>query len=84
MNLVEATCGSDEWLVRRTRIDEKDLCCNHGRTEAERFPFFRAAYYCWVQFCPQICPNLAMAPPVSAAEFVVQVVRSDWDVWKKA
>jgi hypothetical protein len=83
MNVVKATRSSEKWLAFCTRIDEKDLRLRHARTEAERFPFFRATQYCWAQLWPQIGSDLAEAPQVLAVELVLHVVRSDWEVWKK-
>jgi hypothetical protein len=66
MNVVKATRNFEEWLAQRTHLDKKDLRLKHARMKAELFPFFRATYYRWAQFWPQICPDLAKAPHVLA------------------
>ena len=66
MNVVKATRQFEDWLAKRTHLNQKDLRLKHSRMKAELFPFFRATYYRFAQLWPEICPDLAKAPKVLA------------------
>jgi len=66
MNVVKATRQFEDWLGHRTDLVKKDLRLKHVAMKSAAFPFFRATYYRWAQIWPQICPDLAKAPPVLA------------------
>jgi len=65
MNIVAATRGYDRWLAKRLpTIVKRDLRAKHRRMAEEPFAFLRATFYRWAQVWPQLCPDLADAPPV--------------------
>ena len=66
MNVVKATRHYEEWLGHRTVLIPKDLQQKHECMKKAIFPFLRATYYRWAQMWPQVCPELAQAPPVLA------------------
>jgi hypothetical protein len=66
MNVVKATRQFEEWLAKRTQIDQKDLRLKHTNMKADVFMFLRATYYRWAQLWPEVCPELARAPHVLA------------------
>ena len=66
MNIVKATYRFEEWLGRHTTLVKPDLRLKHQRMAEAVFPFLRATFYRWMQIWPQVCPELAKAPPVLA------------------
>jgi hypothetical protein len=66
MNIVKATHRFEEWLGRHTRLVKPDLRLKHQRMAEAVFPFLRATFYRWMQIWPEVCADLAKAPPVLA------------------
>ena len=66
MNVVKATHRFEEWLGRHTLLVKPDLRLKHKQMADAVFPFFRATFYRWMQVWPEVCPDLAKAPPVLA------------------
>jgi hypothetical protein len=66
MNVVKATHRFEEWLGRHTHLVKSDLRLKHKQMAEAVFPFFRATFYRWMQVWPEVCPDLAKAPPVLA------------------
>jgi hypothetical protein len=66
MNIVKATRRYEEWLGRHTPLVKPDLTLKHERMAEAVFPFLRATFYRWMQIWPEVCPDLAKAPPVLA------------------
>lgn len=66
MNVVKATRQFENWLGHRTDLVQKDLCLKHSNMKEAVFPFLRATYYRWAQIWPEVCSDLAKAPPVLA------------------
>jgi Uncharacterized protein conserved in bacteria (DUF2252) len=66
MNIVKATHRFEEWLGRHTMLVKPDLRLKHQRMAEAVFPFLRATFYRWMQIWPEVCLDLAKAPPVLA------------------
>jgi hypothetical protein len=66
MNIVKATRRYETWLSQYTTLVRPDLTLKHQRMADSPFPFFRATFYRWMQVWPEICSDLAKAPPVLA------------------
>jgi hypothetical protein len=66
MNIVKATHRFEEWLGRHTRLVKPDIRLKHQRMAEAVFPFLRATFYRWMQIWPEVCPEIAEAPPVLA------------------
>lgn len=66
MNIKEATRSYETVLAAQTPLIEADLALKHQRMSEELFPFLRATFYRWAQLWPEICPDLAKAPAVTA------------------
>jgi hypothetical protein len=63
MNFVKATSRYEQWLAERTVIVKKDLRLKHSNMNVDVFPFLRATYYRWAQIWPDVCRDIAKAPP---------------------
>ena len=48
------------------RLVKPDLRLKHQRMAEAVFPFLRATFYRWMQIWPEVCPEIAEAPPVLA------------------
>src|SRR5579864_1626737 len=66
MNIVKATQRFEEWLGHHITLVKPDLGLKHQRMAEAVFPFLRATFYRWMQIWPEVCPDLAKAPPVLA------------------
>lgn len=66
MNFAKATAKYEEWLGARLQIQQDDLAFKHEQMRSALFPFLRATYYRWAQLFPEVCPEVAKAPPVLA------------------
>lgn len=66
MNIKEATRSYEAALGAETPLIETDLALKHQRMAEDVFPFLRATFYRWAQLWPEICPELARAPQVTA------------------
>ena len=64
MNVVKATRNYEAWLSRHTRVVASDLQRKHKEMAKKPFPFLRATFYRWLQIWPEICAEIAQAPPV--------------------
>jgi uncharacterized protein (DUF2252 family) len=64
MDIKKATQAYEAWLGSKMPLIDADLRLKHLRMAQSPFPFFRATFYRWVQLWPQVCPELAGAPPV--------------------
>jgi hypothetical protein len=64
MNTRQATADYEKWLTARMPLLAHDLEAKHQAMAADRFQFFRATFYRWVQQWPAVCPELAEAPPL--------------------
>jgi len=66
MNIFKATADFERWLGRRLPIVRQDIALKHTHMAEAAFPFFRATFYRWIQFWPEVCPHLAKGPVVLA------------------
>jgi hypothetical protein len=66
MGIEKATRSYEAWLGGHTALVKPDLDRKHTEMARESFPFFRATYYRWAQLWPEVCGELAAAPPVLA------------------
>jgi len=66
MNIFKATADFEHWLSKRIPIIRQDIALKHTHMAEAVFPFFRATFYRWIQLWPEVCENLAKAPPVLA------------------
>src|SRR5207244_731747 len=66
MNIFKATADFERWLAKRLPIVRQDIALKHQHMADAAFPFFRATFYRWLQLWPEVCPELAKAPPVLA------------------
>ena len=64
MNILESTRSYERWLAEHTRVDKADLKRKHAFMAEGLFPFFRAAFYRWLQLWPSVCPELRHSPCV--------------------
>ena len=64
MNIKTATEEFEQWLAKRTHLEQADLEAKHRLMAENVFSFLRATFYRWVQVWPQVCPKLAPAPVV--------------------
>src|ERR1017187_9705560 len=64
MNIIKATKKFEDWLRLHIRIVEPDLQFKHAQTAASLFPFFRAAFYRWLQVWPEECLELDRVPRI--------------------
>src|SRR5581483_10064767 len=65
-DIVEATADYEDWLRSRTEVVEQDVEHKHEVMALGPFPLLRATAYRWAERFPQVCPELAEAPPVMA------------------
>jgi hypothetical protein len=66
MTIQEATGNYETWLGRHTPLVKADLALKHREMAGSEFPFLRATFYRWMQVWPEVCSDLATAPPVLA------------------
>jgi hypothetical protein len=66
MNIFKATADFEQWLAKRLPVVKRDIALKHQHMAEAAFPFFRATFYRWIQFWPEVCPHLAKAPAVLA------------------
>jgi hypothetical protein len=66
MNIQQATERYEAWLKSRLALIPADLELKHQRMAESPFPFLRATFYRWAERWPEVCPDLAAAPPVLA------------------
>jgi len=66
MTIQQATQKYEAWLSAHLRLLDADLKTKHRRMAEDPFSFLRATFYRWAQLWPQLCPELAKAPPVLA------------------
>lgn len=66
MNVFNATADFERWLAKRLSIVRQDIALKHQHMAEAAFPFFRATFYRWLQLWPEVCADLAKAPPVLA------------------
>jgi hypothetical protein len=64
VNIVKATARYEDWLRAHTSLVDGDLRLKHKRMAESAFPFLRATFYRWAQVWPQVCSDLAKAPPI--------------------
>jgi uncharacterized protein (DUF2252 family) len=65
VDIKQATEGYEAWLrASLPVVVEADLEYKHQRMAAAVFPFLRATFYRWAERWPELCPDLAGAPPV--------------------
>jgi uncharacterized protein (DUF2252 family) len=65
-DVVTATTDFEKWAGRHVNLIQSDVERKHLGMAQAAFPFFRATFYRWAQWWPQICPELARAPQVLA------------------
>jgi uncharacterized protein (DUF2252 family) len=63
-NIKQATKAYERWVSKQVPLIPRDLRLKHQRMADSPFAFLRATFYRWVQLWPQVCPDLAKAPPV--------------------
>ncbi|HEY0526855.1 MAG TPA: DUF2252 family protein [Stellaceae bacterium] len=61
-----ATIDYETWLGRHVDIIAADLQHKHRLMGGGAFAFLRATFYRWMQFWPELCPDLDRAPCVLA------------------
>lgn len=66
MKIKKATAKYEAWVGKQAPLLKPDLALKHQRMAEAPFPFLRATFYRWVQLWPEICSELAKAPPVLA------------------
>jgi hypothetical protein len=66
MNVVKATARFEEWLSVHSPLEKADLRLKHQQMATAVFPFLRATFYRWAQIWPDVCPELAKAPTITA------------------
>jgi len=66
MNIFKATADFEQWLGKRLHIVRQDISLKHMHMAEAVFPFFRAAFYRWLQFWPEVCSDLSKGPAVLA------------------
>jgi hypothetical protein len=66
MNIQDATQKYEKWISSHIRILSRDLRMKHEAMASAPFPFFRATFYRWMQFWPEVCAEVASAPKVLA------------------
>jgi hypothetical protein len=64
VNIVRATARYEDWLRAHTSLVDGDLRLKHKRMTESAFQFLRATFYRWAQVWPQVCSDLAKAPPI--------------------
>jgi hypothetical protein len=64
MNIFKATEQFESWLAKQVPLVRQDLALKHERMAEEAFSFFRATFYRWLQFWPEVCHDVAKAPAV--------------------
>ncbi|GAC1623641.1 MAG: hypothetical protein NVS9B13_17550 [Candidatus Acidiferrum sp.] len=62
MNIFKATEQFESWLAREIPLVRQDLALKHERMGEEAFSFFRATFYRWLQYWPEVCGDVAKAP----------------------
>ncbi|MDR3508322.1 MAG: DUF2252 family protein [Caulobacteraceae bacterium] len=62
--IVAATARYEAWLGARLDLVKADLRLKHGHMAQDRFAFFRATFYRWMQHWPRLCPDLGAGPKV--------------------
>jgi len=65
-DIVQATSEFERWAGRHVNLIRSDVRLKHEMMASAPFPFFRATFYRWAQWWPQLCPELARAPQVLA------------------
>lgn len=66
VDVVHATAGFEQWAARHVVLIPSDVQLKHDLMASAPFPFFRATFYRWAQWWPELCPDLAGAPQVLA------------------
>lgn len=66
MQIEQATKKYETWMASQTPLVLEDLENKHARMASDRFSFFRATFYRWMQLWPETCGDLARAPKVLA------------------
>jgi uncharacterized protein (DUF2252 family) len=66
MQIAKSTKQYEAWLATYTTIVQKDLDYKHEAMAKDPFVFLRGTFYRWAQRWPEVCPDLAAAPPVLA------------------
>lgn len=66
MTVQQATKAYEIWLMRRIPLNDADLRLKHQRMAESSFAFLRATFYRWVQLWPEVCSEVAKAPPLLA------------------
>jgi hypothetical protein len=64
MNIFKATERFESWMSKQIPLVRQDLALKHERMAEEAFAFFRATFYRWLQFWPEVCREAAGAPAV--------------------
>jgi len=65
-DIVQATSEFERWAGRHVNLIRSDVRLKHEMMASAPFPFFRATFYRWAQWWPQLCPELTRAPQVLA------------------
>jgi uncharacterized protein (DUF2252 family) len=66
VDVTEATRSFERWLAARVPLMRGDLDLKHRLMSADAFSFLRATFYRWSQLWPEVCEEVARAPPVLA------------------
>ena len=62
MDVFKATASFEQWLAKKLPIVRQDLQLKHKNMAESAFPFFRATFYRWLQWWPEVCGEVAKAP----------------------
>jgi Uncharacterized protein conserved in bacteria (DUF2252) len=65
-DVVRATAEFEAWAARHVHLISSDVRRKHALMASAVFPFFRATFYRWAQWWPELCEDLAGAPKVLA------------------
>jgi len=60
--IVDSTEDFEVWMRKRTDVSNRLLEKKHRKMADGAFPFLRATFYRWVEYWPEICPQLADCP----------------------
>jgi hypothetical protein len=66
MRIHKATRKYERWLAAHCAVVKVDLDRKHELMRASAFSFFRGTFYRWMQRWPELAPDVAKAPVVSA------------------
>jgi len=66
MKIDRATQRYEQWLAQRMPLMSSDVRCKHAVMKRDAVSFLRATFYRWMQVWPEVCGELAEAPPVLA------------------